>query len=121
MAAAWIVFIKNLKSATAVNTPMKEYNHVIVWLDYFNRVLTRSRGRRLGRDVCVPDPTMDNLVKAVKVAGFSVAEAKSDARHPRRPYAMSGYVAVVKAAPKTRMLYRIAPKLARITREGKKK
>lgn len=95
---------------------MKEYDHVIVWLDYFNRVLTRSRGRRLGREVCVPDPTLVNLIKAVEMAGFTVAETNGAARYPRRPYAPSGYVAVVKTAPKARMLYRIAPKLARVTR-----
>ncbi|MBI1657412.1 MAG: hypothetical protein IS632_01375 [Thaumarchaeota archaeon] len=100
---------------------MKEYDCVIVWLDYFNRVLTRSRGRRLGREVCIPDPTLENLAKAVEMAGFSVAETKEGARHPRRPYTKSGYVAVTKTAPKTRMLYRIAPKLARVTRAGKKK
>ena len=78
---------------------MKEYDHVIVWLDYFNRVLTRSRGRRLGREVCVPDPTLVNLIKAVEMAGFTVAETNGAARYPRRPYAPSGYVAVVKTAP----------------------
>lgn len=100
---------------------MKEYDNVIVWLDYFNKVLARSRGRRLGRDICVSDPTLDNLKKAVEVAGFTIADVNEDARHPRRPYVPSGYVAVVKIAPKTKVLYRIAPKLHKITLTGKKK
>ena len=102
-------------------TSVKEYDHVVVWLDYFNKVLTRSKGRRLGRDVCVMDPTLDNLTKAVKMAGFTVAEAREGACHPRRPYAESGYVAVPKTVSKTRMLYRIAPKLVRATMAGKAK
>ena len=99
---------------------MKEYENAIIWLDYFNKVIPRSRGRRLERDVCVPDPTLDNLIKAVEMAGFSVADTKEGARYPRRPYVKSGYVAVSKTAPKSRMLYRIAPKLVRVTKAGKK-
>ncbi len=97
---------------------MKDYDHVVVWLDYFNRVLPRSKGRRLGRSVCVQDPTLKDLVEAVRNAGFEVAEVNDQARHPRRPYYRSGYVSVPKAnVPKTRILYRVAPKLARLARK----
>ena len=99
---------------------MKEYENAIIWLDYFNKMLPRSRGRRMKREVCVPDPTLEDLAKAVEMAGFSVADTNEGARYPRRPYIKSGYVAVSKTASKTRMLYRIAPKLVRVSKAGKK-
>lgn len=111
---------KPLKTHCRQLLSVKEYENAIIWLDYFNKVLPRSRGRRMKRDVCVSDPTLENLAKAVEVAGFSVADTNEGARYPRRPYVKSGYVAVSKTIPKTRMLYRIAPKLVRVTNAGKK-
>ena len=29
---------------------MKDYEHVVVWLDYFNRNLKRRQGRKVNRD-----------------------------------------------------------------------
>lgn len=97
---------------------MKDYDHVVVWLDYFNRVLPRSKGRKLERNVCVPDPTLKDLAEAVRNAGFEVAQINDQARHPRRPYVRSGYVTIPKTnVPKTRVLYRVAPKLARLAKK----
>lgn len=95
---------------------VKDYEHVVVWLDYFDRNLSRSQGRRLKRDVCVSGPRIDDLVEAAKIAGFEVTETNDRARHPRRAHQRSGYVAIPKTAPKSRVLYRIAPKLARLVR-----
>ena len=110
---------KSIKGRFAEMSPytMKDYDHVVVWLDYFNKVLPRSKGRRLDRGVCVSDPTLKDLAEAVRLAGFEVAETNERARHPRRPYVpsgRSGYVTVPKTVPKTRVLYRIAPKLVRV-------
>ncbi|ABK78033.1 signal recognition particle, 19 kDa protein [Cenarchaeum symbiosum A] len=87
---------------------MKDYEHVVVWLDYFNKNLTRSKGRRLGRERCVFDPSFKELADAAAAAGLEVSESNEGARHPRRPYVRSGYVAVPKSPPKGRILERIA-------------
>ncbi len=76
---------------------VKDYGRVVVWLDYFNKNLRKSRGRRLGFAKCVFDPTIRELEEAAGAAGLDVAETNERARFPRRPYVRSGYIILPKA------------------------
>lgn len=96
---------------------MKDYSSIVVWLDYFNKTLARSSGRRLKRDACVYDPSMKDLAAAAEAAGYEVSESRDDVRYPRRPYVRSGYVVVPKSGPKAAALAKIGSKLA----DGKKR
>ena len=49
---------------------MKDYEHVVIWLDYFNKTLPRDKGRKLAKEKCVFDPSLKELVDAAKAAGF---------------------------------------------------
>ena len=49
---------------------MKDYEHVVVWLDYFNKTLPRNKGRRLTKEKCVFDPSLKELIEASKAAGL---------------------------------------------------
>lgn len=101
---------------------MKDYDHVVVWLDYFNKNLSRAKGRRMPRDRCVFDPTLKELADATAAAGLSVAEQSEGARFPRRPYVRSGYVALAKDGPKSAHMRRISDALtARRARRSKGK
>ena len=91
---------------------MKSYDHVVVWLDYFNKNHKRSRGRRLNLANCIFDPSLKELMDASRSAGFKITEHNDKARFPRKPYVRSGYVVVPKhSASKTIILTRIAKKL----------
>ena len=78
---------------------MKDYEHVILWLDYFNKHLSKRKGRRVKRDRAVFDPTVAELVDAAKSAGYNPAtENTSDkARYPRRAFVKSGYIMLPKS------------------------
>ncbi len=95
---------------------MKDYDHVILWLDYFNKNLKRRQGRKVKRDRAVFDPTVTELTEAVKTAGFEVAnDAVNDqARFPRRSFVKSGYVMITKkeGVKKSKVLDSVAEKLA---------
>lgn len=90
---------------------MKDYDHVVVWLDYFNKNLSRTKGRRMPRDRCVFDPTLKELADAAAAAGLSVAEQSEGARFPRRAYVRSGYVVLPKDGPKSAHMRRISDAL----------
>ena len=77
---------------------MKDYDHVILWLDYFNKNLKRRQGRKVKRERSVFDPTISELSEATKAAGFDLAETNINegARYPRRAFTKSGYVMVAK-------------------------
>ena len=90
---------------------MKDYEHVVIWLDYFNKNLKKSKGRRLGLEKCVFDPSLKELTDATTDAGFEITESEDKVRHPKRPFVRSGYVVLPKGSSKTIILNKISQKL----------
>ncbi len=96
---------------------MKDYEHVVIWLDYFNKTLPRNKGRRLLKEKCIFDPSLKELIDATKAAGFEIAESSDKVRFPKRPYVRSGYVVLPKESSKIIILNKISEKL--ITKRSK--
>ena len=94
---------------------MKDYDHVVLWLDYFNKNLKRRQGRKVNRDQAVFDPTVQELSEAAKAAGFQFSEQEVDngARYPRRSFVKSGYVMVAKkeGVKKSKVIEEVADKM----------
>jgi len=90
---------------------MKDYEHVVIWLDYFNKNLKKSKGRRVGLEKCVYDPSLKELADATTAAGFEITESNDKVRFPKRPFVRSGYVILPKGSSKTKILDRISEKL----------
>jgi signal recognition particle subunit SRP19 len=95
---------------------VKDYDHVIIWTDYFNRNLSRRKGRKVSKDMAIFDPSIQELIDASKSAGFAVsAESTNEtARFPRRSYVRSGYVMLVKKASskKSNIMLTLAERIA---------
>jgi signal recognition particle subunit SRP19 len=90
---------------------MKDYEHIVIWLDYFNKNLKRSKGRKLGLQKSVFDPSLKELLDATKDAGYKITESDDKVRFPKRPFVRSGYVIVPKESSKTKILNKISEKL----------
>ena len=90
---------------------MKDYEHVVIWLDYFNKNLKKSKGRRLGLEKCVFDPSLKELIDASNAAGLQPNETEEQVRFPKRPYVRSGYIVLPKTEKKTAILEKISQKL----------
>lgn len=78
---------------------MKDYDHIILWLDYFNKHLSRQKGRKVKRDRAVFDPTVSELIDAAKLAGYNptTEETNNQTRYPRRYFVKSGYIMLPKS------------------------
>ena len=90
---------------------MKDYEHVVVWLDYFNKTLPRNKGRRLSKEKCIFDPSLKELIEASKAAGLEPKESEDQVRFPKRPYVRSGYFVLEKNTTKTNIMNKISNKL----------
>ncbi|MEW6605720.1 MAG: signal recognition particle subunit SRP19/SEC65 family protein [Thermoproteota archaeon] len=94
---------------------MKDYDHVVLWLDYFNKNLKRRQGRKVNREQAVFDPTVQELAEAARAAGlqFSDQEMNSEAKFPRRSFVKSGYIMVAKkeGMKKSQMIDVVADKM----------
>ena len=90
---------------------MKDYEHVVVWLDYFNKTLPRDKGRKLSKEKCIFDPSLNELIEAAKAAGLELTESNDKVRFPKRPYVRSGYIILPKDSSKIKILNKISEKL----------
>lgn len=94
---------------------MKDYDHVVLWLDYFNKNLKRRQGRKVNREQAVFDPTVQELAEAARAAGFQFSdqEMSIEARFPRRSFVKSGYIMVTKkeSVKKSQMIHAVADKM----------
>ena len=59
---------------------MKDYDHVVIWLDYFNKTLSRQKGRRLSKEKCIFDPSLNELIESAKAAGLEPTEPDDQVR-----------------------------------------
>ncbi len=80
-------------------------------MDYFNKNLKKSKGRRLGLEKCVFDPSLKELMDATTSAGFEITESDDKVRFPKRPFVRSGYIVLPKGSSKTIILNKISQKL----------
>ncbi len=90
---------------------MKDYEHVVVWLDYFNKTLPKKMGRRVPKEKCVFDPSLKELADAATAAGFKIKEENDKVRFPKRPFVRSGYIILPKGISKTKAMAKISEKL----------
>ena len=96
---------------------MKDYEHVVVWLDYFNKTLSKKMGRRAPKEKSVFDPSLKELSDAAKAAGFELKEENDQVRFPRRPFVRSGYIILPKGMSKSKAIAKISEKL--VTKRAK--
>jgi signal recognition particle subunit SRP19 len=92
---------------------MKDYDHQIIWLDYFNKNLSRKKGRKVGKNISVYDPTMQELIGVSKSLELDLSEENinNQARYPRRSFVKSGYIMISKKEKKSTVVNQIAKKL----------
>ena len=90
---------------------MKDYEHVVIWLDYYNKTLPRNKGRKLPKEKCIFDPSLKELIEASKAAGLEPKETEEQVRFPKRPYVRSGYIVLEKNATKINIMNKISNKL----------
>jgi len=81
---------------------LKDYDHIIIWLDYINKNLSKKKGRRIKRENAVFDPIFSELFDAAREEGLEVTleHLNDHARFPRRSYVRSGYIMISKTVSK---------------------
>ncbi len=96
---------------------MKEYEHVILLLDYFDKFLSRKQGRRVRKELAVFEPKLEELVRAAKALGYKEVASNDNARYPKRWYLRSGYIMIDKDNSKEVIMQEIAKELLRMRKK----
>ncbi|MBA2268395.1 MAG: hypothetical protein M3Q77_10080 [Thermoproteota archaeon] len=93
---------------------MKDYENVIIWVDYYNKNFSRGKGRRISKSMAIYDPMISELVVAAESLGYQVEkdQINDGARLPKRPHIKSGYIMISKnESLKSKILKDIAEKM----------
>jgi len=93
---------------------LKDYENVIIWVDYYNKNFSRGKGRRISKSMAVYDPMISELVVAAESLGYQVEkdQINDGARLPKRPHIKSGYIMISKnESLKSKILKDIAEKM----------
>jgi signal recognition particle subunit SRP19 len=93
---------------------LKDYENVIIWVDYYNKNLSRGKGRRVSKSMAMYDPMIAELIVAAESLGYQVEkdQINDGARYPKRPHIKSGYIMISKKeSVKNKILKDIAEKI----------
>jgi signal recognition particle subunit SRP19 len=94
---------------------MKDYDRLVIWIDYFNSGFSREEGRKVPLNMAVRNPTLNELEEAAKKAGYK-PETK-EAAYPRRMQINSGYISIERNKPKIQVIKELASRLSMIRGE----
>jgi len=72
----------------------------VIWPAALDASLTRAEGRRVSKDLAVPEPTVDEIAKAVQQVGYD-AKIEREKTYPRE-YEQRGRVIVKNADDATK-------------------
>ena len=94
---------------------MKDYDKLVIWIDYFNSGFSREEGRRVPLNMAVRNPSLKELEEAAKRAGYKPETI--EASYPRRMQISSGYVSIERNKPKIKAIKELASRLSKIRGE----
>jgi signal recognition particle subunit SRP19 len=85
----------------------KKASRLILWPEYFDKSLPKSRGRRIPLKLATQSPTVDEIAKAAKKLKLN-PKTESNKSYPSHWWRKSGRVLVLTQEPKTKVIRRVA-------------
>jgi signal recognition particle subunit SRP19 len=81
-----------------------------IWPAYFNINFSRSKGRRVSREIAIHNPSIGEIEKAAIKLGLEPILVP-EAIYPKQPWIKTGMLMVNKNYPKEQILNKIAKKM----------
>ncbi len=98
---------------------MRKLDKAIIWPAYFDSNKTRTEGRRVPKNLAVPNPKISEVTQAVERLGLK-NEVNAEAGYPRTPWAKTGMLLVEKKDVKEKIILKIAKQLLKVRSETEK-
>jgi signal recognition particle subunit SRP19 len=87
----------------------------VLWPEYFDSNLTRAQGRKVNKNLAVPEPSLEMLSKALKKLGIEHV-LEEDKAYPGEWYLKKGRALVPITIPKGQLLVKVGEILVRSQR-----
>ena|SRR3989337_2703081 len=95
---------------------MRKQDKAIIWPAYFDLAKTRNRGRRVPKNMAVPNPKIEELQTAAGRLGLK-NEVVAQVSYPKVPWQKTGSILVEKKTPKEQIIKNLAKQLVKIRSE----
>ena len=95
---------------------MRKQEKAIIWPAYFDLAKTRNRGRRVPKNMAVPNPKIEELQTAAGRLGLK-NEVVAQVSYPKVPWQKTGSILVEKKTPKEQIIKNLAKQLVKIRSE----
>lgn len=88
----------------------RDDNKYVIYPVYFDKAISRSKGRKVARKYAIEKPSLENLAKAAKSLGLTQILEK-EAIHSSKPWKKDGRILIEKKDTKLKLLLQIAGRL----------
>ncbi len=85
----------------------RDENRIVLWPEYFDKMLTKEQGRRVPLKLAINNPTVEEIAKASKRLKL-IPKIESNKSYPSRWWRRSGRVLVRAKARKTKIIRQVA-------------
>lgn len=98
---------------------MRKQKKTVLWPVYFDSSKKRREGRKVPKNIAVPNPTLSELQTAAERLRLK-PEAELDVAYPATPWRKIGRIWVEKKGAKAQTLKKTAKEIATIRQQSKK-
>ena len=88
----------------------RDDNKYVIYPLYFDRSISRLKGRKVSQRHAVEKPTLESIEKAAKSLGFNPILEKNGT-HSSTPWNKEGRILIEKKGPKTKVLLQLSNRL----------
>lgn len=91
---------------------MRKQDKAIIWPVYFDQTKTRKEGRRVPRNLAIPNPKIDEIQAAAQKMGIQT-EITIGASFPKNPWNKMGMIKLEKKRAKEQIINDLAKQLVK--------
>ena len=95
---------------------MRKQDKAIIWPAYFDQTKTRKTGRRVPKNMAVPNPKIEEISEAARKVGLK-NEVVATTSYPKTPWQKGGSILVEKMTPKEQIIKKLAKQLVKARSE----
>ena len=88
----------------------RDENKYVIYPLYFDRTISRLKGRKIAKKYAVEKPLLENIVKAAQSLKLNPIIEKNGT-HSSAPWKKEGRILIEKEGPKTKLLIQLANRL----------
>lgn len=98
---------------------MRKQRKIVLWPVYFDSSKTRKEGRKVPKNIAVPNPNLSEIQKAAEHLGMK-PEVETNAAYPAIHWRKTGRILVQKRETKMQTLMKMAKEIVVIRQQTKK-